>query len=349
MSDATLSTIPGTASARASAVPVAFDLDPKAPAAVYTPVNGNQALVAIPIITKVPLAGQATNNDTTGNIRVGIWLTSTPYSPDPTNGSDLTGYEIATVPYDALLGNNQGFTAKGLQTTTTVPPDGTYYATYALEEQNSSGQYVMEHSDSLSAPVIVKGGQFVTNFDVLDTTTNAQIPSEGSAYTGPVANLQFQYLNTTTDGLNVTANVDNVFMHSGSGQDALQAHGGTNVLDGGTGSNFLVGTTDGTDTFFVDDRGAPADIWSTVVHFHVGDAATVYGVTPQDFGLNWYDNQGATGYTGLTLHATAAGKATASLTLTGYTMADMSNGRISVSFGTDAAAGTTYMYVHANS
>ena len=131
----------------------------------------------------------------------------------------------------------------------------------------------------------------------------------------------------------------------GSGEDAIAAHGGTNVIDGGAGSNFLTGGT-GTDTFFVDDRGSSADIWSTVSNFHAGDAATIWGVTPQDFDFAWADNEGAAGFTGLTLHATSAGKPTASLTLSGYSSADLNNGRLSISFGT--VEGNNYMYVHAN-
>ena len=100
------------------------------------------------------------------------------------------------------------------------------------------------------------------------------------------------------------------------------------------------------DTFFVDDRGPSADIWSTVNNFHAGDGATVWGVTPQDFQLSWHDDEGAAGFTGLTLHATASGKPTASLTLVGYTSADLNNGKLSVSFG--SVDGSTYMHVHAN-
>ena len=157
-----------------------------------------------------------------------------------------------------------------------------------------------------------------------------------------------QYINITSDNLNITASTPNWFIHSGSGDDAIAVNSGTNVLDGGTGSNFLTGGS-GTDTFFVDDRGATADIWSTVVGFHSGDAATVWGVTPQDFALDWVDGQGAAGFTGLTLHATAAGKPTASLTLAGYTQADMSSGRLSVQFGTDPASGSAFMFMHGNS
>jgi serralysin len=181
---------------------------------------------------------------------------------------------------------------------------------------------------------------------VFDTTTGQQVVAVAQTYTGPVAGLQEQYINITSDNLNISASTPNWFIHSGSGADAIAVNSGTNVLDGGTGSNFLTGGT-GTDTFFVDDRSATADIWSTVVGFHSGDAATIWGVTPQDFGLNWVDGQGAAGYTGLTLHATESGKPTASLTLAGYSTADLNNGRLSVSFGT--VGGSTYMYVHANS
>ena len=63
-------------------------------------------------------------------------------------------------------------------------------------------------------------------------------------------------------------------------------------------------------------------------------------------------DRGAAGYTGLSLHTTAAGLPTASLTLAGLTTADLSNGKLSLSFGTTAAtggvAGSTSMFVHAN-
>jgi hypothetical protein len=186
---------------------------------------------------------------------------------------------------------------------------------------------------------------------VLDTTTSLPVAAVAQPYTGPVSGLTEQYVNVTTDSLNITATTPNWFIHSGSGEDAIAVNSGTNVLDGGTGSNFLTGGS-GTDTFFVDDRAATADIWSTVVNFHAGDAATIWGVTPSDFNLSWVNGQGAAGYTGLTLHATDAGKPNASLTLAGFSQTDMADGKLTVSFGTTAAsggvAGSTYMYVHAN-
>jgi Ca2+-binding RTX toxin-like protein len=183
--------------------------------------------------------------------------------------------------------------------------------------------------------------------DMTDTTTGEHSSFFLTAYTGPVAGLNWEFIDTSVDNLNITATTPNVFLHSGSGEDALQVTSGNNVLDGGTGSNFLVGGT-GNDTFFVDDRNATADIWSTMVHFHAGDSATLWGVSQKDFSLNWADNRGAAGFTGLTLTATAAGKSNVSMTLTGFSQADLTNGRLAISFGTDAASGSTFMNIHGN-
>jgi Ca2+-binding RTX toxin-like protein len=189
-----------------------------------------------------------------------------------------------------------------------------------------------------------------TGLAVTDTTTGQPLTVTPQPYSGPVAGLSSEFITATTDSLNVTASTPGWFIHTGSGNDAIAVSSGTNVLDGSTGSNFLTGGT-GDDTFFVDNRGPTADIWSTVNQFHSGDAATIWGVTPSDFTLSWVDGQGAAGYTGLTLHATASGKPTASLTLVGYTSADLTDGKLTVSYGTTAAsggvAGSAYMYIQA--
>ena len=189
----------------------------------------------------------------------------------------------------------------------------------------------------------------VRNFAILNTNSNDAFYTAGDAYTGPVQGLQHQYINITPDNLDITALVPNSFIHSGSGEDAIDVSGvgGTNVLDGSTGSNFLVGGS-GNDTFFIDDRGATAQTWSTVSNFHTNDAVTLYGITPADFSFTWTDNQGAVGYTGLTLRALPPSGPTVMVTLAGFATPDLSNGKLSVSFGTDQASQSNYMYIRAN-
>jgi phospholipase/lecithinase/hemolysin len=182
---------------------------------------------------------------------------------------------------------------------------------------------------------------------VQDITQGLPVVASGQPYTGPVSGLQQQYINVSTDKLNITATTPNWFIHGGSGDDAIAVSGGTNVLDGATGSNFLTGGG-GTDTFFVDDRGPAADIWSTVVNFHAGDAVTLFGVTPSISALSFLDGAGAAGFTGLTLTAATAGKPVAIATLAGYTQADLSNGRLSMTSGTDAASGSVFTIIQAH-
>ena len=208
------------------------------------------------------------------------------------------------------------------------------------------------NSAAVGAVVTVPPALTPPTFAALDTTTNTPLVIQATLYTGPVAGLDWQYSSITADNVNITATAPNSFIHSGSGTDAIDVSGvgGTNVLDGGTGSNFLVGGTGpgSSDTFFVDDRSPTGSIWTTVANFHVGDAATIFGLTPTGFTDTWVDGQGAAGYTGLTLHATSPGKPTASLTLAGYTSADLASGRLSANFGNEGD-GTPFLYIHGNS
>jgi Ca2+-binding RTX toxin-like protein len=194
-----------------------------------------------------------------------------------------------------------------------------------------------------SSEVQVRG----PTFTVLDTTTGATTVSPGSDYTGPVAGLQHQYINVTTDSLNITATAPNVFISSGSGNDALNVSGvnGNNILDGGGGSNFLTGGK-GNDTFYLDVRNPANTIFSTIAGFHSGDNATVFGVSLADFTVALFDNIGAPGFTGLAFAFSKAGQPTANLVIAGYSIADLSNGRLSQALGT--TGGTPYLTIHAN-
>lgn len=180
-----------------------------------------------------------------------------------------------------------------------------------------------------------------------DTTSHQAGTSDGQNYAGPVNYLQWQYLWAATDSVNVSSTLPNVFLRSGSGNDALAATAGSNVLDGGTGSNFLVGAPGGdggADTFFVDGRGG-AMTWSTVTNFHFGDAVTFWGFVPGLSTMTWAANDGAAGYQGATIHAATGGAGTpvnASLTFAGMSLADAQS-KLALSIG--VASGIPYLYV----
>lgn len=166
-------------------------------------------------------------------------------------------------------------------------------------------------------------------------------------YDGPVAGITQQLVATSPERLDIFANVPNLFIHTGDGDDAVQLNGGTNVVDAGAGSNFLTSGT-GQDTFFVDLRGAVSDIWSTVANFHSGDAVTLWGAAPPG-PYAWSGGGGAPGATGLTLRERiGGGPRTASLTLAGFNSADLRNGRLTVTSGHDDASGSDTVRVQAN-
>ena len=183
-------------------------------------------------------------------------------------------------------------------------------------------------------------------FTVIDTATGQAQHSEGDAYAGPVAQLQRQFIWGGSGGVVVAASMPDVFLHGGTGDDALSAVSGVNVLDGGAGSNFLVGAAGadgGADTFFIDGRSGVT--WSTVVNFHHGDAVTVWGFQAGASTLAWAGNEGAAGYQGATLHSELAGAGTGitgSATFAGLSLADVQS-KLTTTTGT--VGGTDYMNI----
>ena len=173
------------------------------------------------------------------------------------------------------------------------------------------------------------------NFAVFDNNTSQSSEETGEPYTGPVHGLQWQFIDLSPDNLDIAATTPDSFIYSGLGNDAINVSraGGNNTLDATGGSNFLVGGS-GNDTFYLNDLNPTAPIWSTLVGFHSGDAATIWGVTANDFSIGWAADEGASGFTRLTMHVTAPGKPAEYLTLSGMEMADLSNGHLAAQFGT---------------
>ena len=186
-----------------------------------------------------------------------------------------------------------------------------------------------------------------------DVDTEGLGYTNGDAYTGPVAGLQHQYIWPSTHKAAIGASTSNVFLHGGSGDDAISVVGGTNVLDGGAGSNFLVGATGSSvDTFFVDGRGGDVT-WSTIVNFHAGDAATIFGFNPGVSTQPFTALDGIGGYQGLTIHSELGGAGTgvnASMTFTGIDQAtaDAHFTITSGTLGAGTANATGYLYIQYN-
>ncbi|MDE2384165.1 MAG: NF038122 family metalloprotease [Alphaproteobacteria bacterium] len=216
-----------------------------------------------------------------------------------------------------------------------------------FNDYGTTGQFERLTAADLTNMDVLGYNTLKYNVTVQDKATSGYLSIPVTLYNGPVAGLNFQYIYTGTSSYRVYANADNQFIHTGSGDDRIDfsAVHGNNVLDGGTGSNFLVGSADlnSHDTFFVDDRNLTANVWSTAVNFHKGDAVTVWGVTPTSAAISWVDGQGATGYQGLTLHVLTPGMPAAYLTLAGFTTADLTNGHLTLTYGT--SNGTPYLYI----
>jgi hypothetical protein len=156
--------------------------------------------------------------------------------------------------------------------------------------------------------------------EIAATTQAGPLPAMPRWYDGPVHDLQKEIILLDQGDITLVATTPNWFLRTGPGNDAIAAAGGINVIDGGTGSNFLSGQ--GTDTFFVDARGLAAPVWSTVLDLQLGDAVNIWLDSHLNTTLIWEDNQGAEGYRGLTLHVAQPGRPFASLTLPGFTRAD---------------------------
>ena len=103
----------------------------------------------------------------------------------------------------------------------------------------------------------------------------------------------------------------------------------------------------GLDTFFIDDRTPPQDIFSTIANFHGGDSVSVFGITQAGFAIKPGDNV-LPSAPGLDFAITAPGAKNANFNIPGYKVADLSNGRLTQTFG-KTSDGTDFMMIHANS
>ena len=206
----------------------------------------------------------------------------------------------------------------------------------------------------------------------LDTNTSLLMPD---VYTGPVAGIEYQLIDASPDAVIVGGASNDFIALQGTGNKAVNAGGGMNVIDGGTGSTFIsAGGANFSDTFFLDGRGAGTS-WSTIVDFELGlDKATIWGwkagISEVNAAFTDFNTGGAEGYTGLTLHfnnllpdgasATDTNPNLNSITFTGMTLQDFgasslaelntqltnqTNSHFQVSSVTDTFGDHGYLYI----
>ena len=184
------------------------------------------------------------------------------------------------------------------------------------------------------------------NFQILDEANQAAFHTPGSPYPGPIAGIQNEYININTTNLDITAITPNAFIQSGSGNDTLEAFYGRNVLDAGGGSNVLVGGVGGIDTFIADISGG-GSLTDLIKDFHINDDVVIKGISSSTFSISTSTSVGAFG-SQLEIDATPNGGGAAStISIAGYSAADVSSGKVSISFSTDSS-GNPFMLVHAN-
>ena len=157
-------------------------------------------------------------------------------------------------------------------------------------------------------------------------------------YTGPASlGLKYQLIETSDNAV-VTGSAESEFIKVASANSigkAVDGNGGNDVIDGGVGSTFVSGGANHNDTFFLDGRASGVS-WSTITDFKAGvDKATIWGfvkgVSSIDASFSNYNNEGAGGYQGLTLHfknllpdgqTAGSNPSLNSITLSGHTLAE---------------------------
>jgi len=168
---------------------------------------------------------------------------------------------------------------------------------------------------------------FTTTQPRLAPMTHNGVNVDPDVYTGPAKAsedqaIHFQLLGDTSNEV-LKGTLNNDFINVDAGDDAIDAGAGNDVIDGGLGSNFLTGGA-GSDIFFSDGRGGGIT-WSTITDWNAGEQLSVWGWTPGTSRILLWQQDGAEGYKGITMHADLNGDGTidTSVTFTGLVQSDL--------------------------
>ncbi len=270
---------------------------------IAQPSDPHYAVSALTIaVTGLPSDGSVTLSDGTTPV---------------TSGEMLTAGQLSSLLFTPIVGL---FDTTGTFAYTVTDPagnSGTGIATLAIGDATDA-------PPTADSPLPDIDPNLSGCFSVTNVDTDLSGGNDGTGYTGSDSSLQHQFIWPSTQSVAVRADIPNVFIQSGSADDALQVTSQSNILDGGAGSNFLVGATGadgGTDQFYVDASG-PGVTWNTLVNFHLGDEVTIWGFQQGVSTDSWTASAGAAGYQGATLNLAIPGagaRVTASITFAGMT------------------------------
>jgi hypothetical protein len=201
------------------------------------------------------------------------------------------------------------------------------------------------------------------NFRVINITANApptDLPGtpyagQGQTFAGglPLTGVQNEFVSSSmlADSLLVIALTPNVFIATGSGNDGIvAAQGGSNVIDPGGGVNVVQLGSTGSD-LLVFDANLATPTGDAFLNFHAGDGLVIRGASVASQ-TTFADDTTVLGSQALelTTQLTPGGPVSKAY-LPGYSVADLANGRLSVSFTTPPAGNadtTPNMLIHAN-
>lgn len=290
-----------------------------------------------PFTFTVSRAGDASGAATLGYTVVGT-------GAQPATADDFTGGVLPSGQVAFAAGETSKVLSIGIAGDTLIKPDKAFSVTLNSPDALiaiSTATGTIQNDDATPATPML-GYVNATN------GTAGMLPFTVADAGGP-SYLQNQYIYAGSDSIAFSTMAPNVFIHAGTGNDAIQVATGQNVLDGGLGSNFLVSGT-GIDTFFTDARDLVAPSWNTIANFHAGDAATLWGFADGVSSYAWDPNlSGAPGSMGATLRATIAGGlgttgtgVDVSITFAGLSI-DQAKG-LQVATGTQPAGSYLYVY-----
>ena len=179
------------------------------------------------------------------------------------------------------------------------------------------------HAESVSSAATLAIVEADADHPLMTPMAHNGVNVDPERYSGPATaaggeTIHFQFLGDST-GEVLIGTGNNDFINVSAGDDAVNAGAGNDVIDGGLDSNFLTGGS-GTDIFFSDGRGGGIT-WSTITDWQAGEQLSVWGWKPGVSKILLWQQDGAEGYKGITMHADldGNGEIDTSVTFTGIT------------------------------